>query len=469
MGLFGSIYVGKSGVSSMSYGIGVTADNLANLESTGFRGSRPLFEDFFARATSEAPPYDQTGLGARVKDIQILYHGGPIKQTDQPSDLAISGKGFFVVSDGQEIFFTRDGQFIPQKVENDQIRLRLPTGYDLLGWLCPEGNCEDLTAGNLVPIEFPQHISGQATSKVILQMNLDAGKPPEESNLDLYDKWDATQPIPLPQGAYDFKVAVPIFDSLGNRYKLNLYFDRTSESRVFEFLAAVDPSFDSRGSGRWRGALMSGKIRFGSLGQIKSLEELTYITDPTGTRVSLGPNDFSAEGFPLLNLNLDDQLLKIALDFGIAFKQEEASWQRLDDHASTAFASPYAVINQSSDGYPPGDFETLSIDEKGIINVVYTNQKSFSLARIPLALFGDLDLLERAGANLFKARKNTTPQFFAPGRNAPGAIFGGALEQSNVDIANEMIHLITFQRTFQSNARIITTADQMLEDFLRQV
>jgi len=470
MGLFGSIYVGKSGVSSMSFGIGVTADNLANLESTGFRGSRALFEDLFARATTEAPPYDEAGLGSRVKDVEVLYHEGPIQQTDQPTDLAISGKGFFVVSDGTTSYYTRDGQFLPREIEDGRLRLSLPTGYDLLGWLCPEGvDCESLTSGPLTPIEFPRYIQGQATEKILLQMNFDTSKPLEESNLDLYEKWDATQEEPLLDGAYDLRVKVPVYDHLGNLHQLDFYFDRTSENRVFEFLIGIDPAEDPRGSGRYAGALMSGRIRFGSLGQLEGLENLTYITDPSGTTASLTEADFSPEGFPLLRLNLDGELQEIALDFGTFFNAAEGSWERLDDHASTAFASPYAVINQNADGYPPGFFETLSVSEKGVLQVTYTNEQTFSLARVPLAIFGSPDELERAGGNLFKATNGATPEIFAPGKDAPGTIFGGALEGSNVDVANEMVRLITLQRAFQSNARIITTADQMLEDFLRQV
>ncbi len=470
MGLFGSIYVGKSGVTSMSAGMGITADNLANLESTGFRASRALFEDLFARATTEAPPYDQKGLGSRLKDVEVLYHEGPIKQTDQPSDLAISGKGFFVVSDGHEIFYTRDGQFLPREQEGGRLRLSLPGGYDLLGWLCPEGtDCESLTSGPLVPIEFAKYIPGRASTRITLQMNFDASKPAEETNLDLYQKWDATEEEPLPQGAYDFKAEVPVYDSLGNQHTLNFFFDRTAEERVFEFFVTLDPAADPRGSGRYQGALMGGKIRFGSLGQLEGLEDLFYVTDPTGTQTPLTTDDFSEEGFPLLRLNLDGTEQRIALDFGTFFDAAENSWKRLDDHASTSFANPYAVLNENVDGYPPGFFETLSVSEKGIISVRYTNQETFEVARVPLANFASPDELERAGGNLFKAFNGATPEIFAPGRTAPGAIFGGALEGSNVDLAQEMVRLITLQRTFQSNTRIITTADQMLEDFLRQV
>ncbi|WP_456370924.1 flagellar hook protein FlgE [Thermodesulfatator atlanticus] len=468
MGLFGSIYVGKSGVSSMSHGIGVTADNLANLESTGFRGSRALFEDFFARANTEAPPYDEKGLGSRVKDIEVLYNEGPIKQTGQPSDMAISGKGFFTVSDGENLYYTRDGQFLPREVEEGRMRLSLPTGYDLLGWICPEGvDCSTITSGDLTPVEFARYINGQATSKITIQMNFDTSKPAEETDSNLFDLWNANNSPPLEDGAYDFKVDIPVYDGLGNLHDLNLYVDRTSDPQVFEFLIGIPPEADPRGTGPYSGALMTGRIRFGYLGQLESLEDLQLVSDVSGTRTPL--NTYSDEGFPVFTVDFGAGPQQIALDFGTRFNVANNTWERLEDHASTAFASPYAVLNQNVDGYPPGFFETLNITEDGVLQISYTNNQTFDVARIPLALFGSPDELKRAGGNLFKAVAGTTPEMIPPGKSSPGAIFGGALEGSNVDVANEMVHLITLQRTFQSNARIITTADQMLEDFLRQV
>ncbi|OAG27134.1 flagellar hook protein FlgE [Thermodesulfatator autotrophicus] len=468
MGLFGSIYVGKSGVSTMSHGIGVTADNLANLESTGFRANRALFEDMFGNVNTQAPPYNEKGLGSRVKDIEVLYHEGPIKQTESPSDLAISGKGFFVVSDGKELFYTRDGQFIPRKLENGNLRLSLPTGYDLLGWNIPQGvDPESVTEGVLTPIEIPSYLDGQSSSKIVLQMNFDTSKPSEETESSLFDNWDANNDPPLSEENYDFKTQLPVYDSLGNLHNLSLYVDTTTEPRVFEFLVAMDPSQDPRGQGQYAGALFTGKIRFGSLGELEGLEDLELITDVNGTRTPL--NNFSEEGFPLFTVNFGSQSQEIALDFGVKFNSQTNSWERLDDHASTAFASPYAVLNQNIDGYPPGFFKNLAVSEKGIVQVTYTNNQEFSVARVPIALFGSPDELERAGGNLFKAIGGAEPEIFPPGKDSPGAIFGGALEGSNVDVANEMVRLITLQRAFQSNARIITTADQMLEDFLRQV
>lgn len=466
MGLFGSIYVGKSGVSSMSQGIGVTADNLANLESTGFRRSRSLFEDFFVRADTLAPPYHQRGLGSRVKDIEVLYQEGPIKQTDQPTDLAISGKGFFVVSDGENVFYTRDGQFLPREVGENRLRLTLPTGYDLLGWTCPEGiDCTAVPSGELTPIEFFRYIEGQATRKITLQMNFDTSQPAEGTDAPLLEAWDATGSPPLSEGAYDFKVDIPVYDTLGNSHHLTLFVDRTSDPQVFEFLLSMSPDEDPRGTGRYAGALMTGKIRFGNLGQLESLEDLQLITDVSGTTTPL--ENFSPEGFPVFTVDFGSGPQQISLDLGLYYDENNNIWHRLDDHASTAFSAPYSLLNQNVDGYPPGFFETLNITQDGILQISYTNNQTFSIARIPLALFGSPDELERAGGNLFKAL--IEPQVFIPGQNSPGAIFSGALEGSNVDIANEMIHLITFQRTFQSNARTITTADQMLEDFLRQV
>ncbi len=468
MSLFGTIYLGKSGINTMSRGLSVSADNVANLESTGFRASRALFEDLMLRATNEAPPGDQRGLGTTVEAVEVLYHEGPIKVTDNPTDLAITGKGFFTVSDGEDVFYTRDGGFILREVE-DTLRLSTPSGYDLYGWAVPQGtDGEAVTSGTLAPVEIPQYISGQPTSNIILQLNCDSSRPPETTNLTLLDKWDGTQEEPISSGGYELKVDLPVWDNIGQQHQLSLYLDRTDQARTFEFLVAMDPSEDWRGSGEYAGCLLSGLLHFGSLGDLESIDHLQLITSPSGDTTSLNPGDLP-NGLPAFTVNFTGTPQQITLDFGLYFDADAGQWQRVDNRVSTAFAAPFSVIYQYLDGYPPGTFKEIKVSEKGVVQAKYTNNQIFDMARIPLALFGSPDDLERAGANLFKAVAGAEPDYFAPDRNAVGTIIGGALEDSNVDLAQEMVHLITLQRAFQSNTRIITTADQMLDDFIRSV
>ena len=129
MSLLGTIYTGKSGVSTMSQGISVSADNLANMETTGFKANRPLFTDLLLSATSEAPPSCQRGLGTDVETVEVLYQEGPLQYTNNPTDLAVAGEGFFTVTDGKNVFYTRDGNFLLQKDEDGQLCLVSASGY----------------------------------------------------------------------------------------------------------------------------------------------------------------------------------------------------------------------------------------------------------------------------------------------------------------------------------------------------
>lgn len=470
MSLFGTIYLGKSGVTSMSRGISISADNVANLESTGFRANRPLFEDLFLSATTEAPPLDQKGLGTDLEAVEILYQEGPIRATDNPTDLAISGKGFFTVTDRKNFFFTRDGGFLLQEAAKEgYLKLATPSGYELCGWEIPEGmEGQDVTSGTLAPILIPKNMSGKATSEIVLQLNCDSSKPPEGENLTLLDKWDSSHPEePLGEGNYDLKVDLPLWDDLGTQHHVSLYIDRTAEPRTFEFLVALNPSEDWRGDGPYSGCLLSGLLHFGSAGQLESITNVQTIS-PDGTATELPPEDWPG-GFPAFTVNFTGTPQQITLDFGLQYESETGSWNRLEDHASTAYAAPFSVVYQHLDGYPSGRFQEINVDEKGVVRAQYTNQQTLEVARLPLALFGSADDLERAGGNLFQAVNGAEPEYFAPGKDAPGSIMGGALEGSNVDLANEMVHLITLQRAFQSNTRVITTADQMLDDFIRAV
>ncbi len=469
MSLFGTIYLGKSGVNTMSYGINVTADNVANLESTGFRASKPLFEDIFLSTCSEAPPYDQKGLGVNLKAIEVLYQEGPIQNTNNFTDMAIMGKGFFTVTDGERFFYTRDGCFLLQEAENGYLKISTPSGYDLCGWQCPQGvDASTIESGILAPIKIPSSVSGKGTSNIVLQLNCDVSTQPEEENISLLEKWNGLSSEPISPDAYDFKIDLPIWDDLGNQHTISMYIDNTDESQVFEFLVAIDPSKDWRGTGKYSGCLLTGLLNFDANGQLDSIENLTLITDPSGTTQNIDPSNLT-NGLPYFIVNFTGNEQEITLDFGVYFDNENNQWVTNQTRTSTAYASPFNVVYQYVDGYPAGVFESFHVTPEGVIEARYTNNQIFDIARIPLALFNSPDELERVGGNLFKSVKDAEPKYFPPGYDVPGIILGGALEGSNVDLANEMTQLIMLQRTFQSNVRVITTADQMLDDFIRSV
>ncbi len=462
MSLFGSIYLGSSGVFTNTRGMRVAADNIANLNTTGFKGSRPSFADMFTEAIGEVFGRER-GLGSILEKVEINFSPGSFNSTDIPTDLAIMGEGFFVVADSNdEIFYTRDGQFLLEETDQNTLRLVTPQGYRLLG-AAPDETPDNVES--LGTIEIPQTIPGRATETITLELNLDARKVGEGLSRTLLEAWDATNPEgPISPEDYEFVTDLRLYDPTGVEHQLTLYFDATERNNEYEVLLTLaNPEEDWRGTGRYAGALLWGTLQFGATGEITGAEFYTVEDVNTG---ALSPIDLLTTGRPQFTVNFTGVPQTVTLDLGFYF--DETGTLVRTPFSVHMYASPFAVLHQNQDGYPPGIFDRVEIDVEGRIRAFYTNQQALDIARIWLADFaGEEDSLKRAGANLFQALAGITPEIFAPGRSALGGITSGALEGSNVDLATEMVNLITLQRAFQSNARVITTADQMLEDFLR--
>jgi flagellar hook protein FlgE len=193
--------------------------------------------------------------------------------------------------------------------------------------------------------------------------------------------------------------------------------------------------------------------------------DFSQVSDPSGT---LSPLDLTTLGQPKFTLTVDGRTQDITLDLGFKVNPD-GSITRLN-YPTRLSANPFAQLYFSQDGYEEGVFDRIEvITEEGLIKAWYTNNKDLPVAKLFLADFnGYEESLEKVGNNLFRAKANATPFIFAPGAGERARILSGALETSNTDLAQEMVHLILLQRAFQSNSRVITTADQMLEDFLRQ-
>ena len=467
MGIFGTIYTCYSGVCTTTIGMKVTADNIANLNTTGFKGSRYEFANESIIATNEAF-IKEKGLGSKVKDIRTLYTQGGINTTDIPTDLAISGKGFFIVSDKNgDIFYTRDGQFFINQVDENHFALHNSIGLYLLG---ADPTAETADLASLRPYLIPKVMPPQGTSEINLQVIFDSRKPTEETNDPLWGNYDATQDVALNEGEYEFVWSLPIYDNLGAQRVLQLYADRTSNPNEYEVLVALeDPSLDGRGEGTYQGAFLYGILTFGGNGDIIDAS-FWEITSPSSFDPNLDPPlDLTTLGRPQFNLNIQGNTQTITLDLG--FKVEVDGSINRASYASKLLANPFVQLYYNQNGYSQGIFDKIEvITEEGLIRAWYTNGQNLEVAKIFLADFtGYEDSLIKIGSNLFLAREGITPFIFAPGFYERGRVISGALEGSNVDLAMEMINLIVLQRAFQSNVRAIVTADQLLEDFFNKV
>jgi len=399
----GVIHTALSALSSYDLMLQVTANNLANLNTPGFKSQSLHFLDTFYQ-TLQAPTVPigggqggknpiQVGMGVSFGAIITRLAQGTFAPTGMPTDMAIIGNGFFTVSKNGQVLYTRDGAF---RVDADGNLVHTGTGAFLLGWMADEaGNINPGSDLQQIKIPVGGALAARATTLVRFGGNLDA-------RLDV----GSTQTL-----------SFTIYDSQGNPHLVQVTLTKTAPN-------SWDWQAEFNGS-----VVGSGTIQFNEYGQWQS---------GTGT-ISL----------TLTNGALSPQ--SIQLDFSA-----------MNQLASTSTAS--AVFQ---DGFAAGVLETVSVDARGIIIGSFSNGVTRPLAQVAVAVFSNPEGLERVGDNMFKASGNSgLPRYLPPGVGGAGRIQASGLEQSNVDLARELTQVLIAQRSFQAAARTILAADEMTQEAL---
>ncbi|MDD9942992.1 MAG: flagellar hook protein FlgE [Myxococcales bacterium] len=428
MSILRSLQIGVAGLRAHSEALGVAGDNIANVNTVGFKRSRAEFEEMIGRSVSRYSPPKVAGGGSRIGNIEQMWSQGALLNTDAPTDLAIAGEGFFIVEgvhQGQDSrFYTRAGQFQidrdGQLVNSDGLVVQ---GYNVRSDGTIESAVSDLVvSSNTIP--------ASATTQVDLAVNLDAGE-------QVGPVFDATDPT----GTSNFATNVTVYDSLGAAHELTVFF-RKSASNAWEWHAMVD----------------DGELTGGTAGTLteQASGTLTFNTDGA----------LDTETTTASNWNFVDaaQNQAIAFDFGTSLTTDGGA-TGLD--GSTQFATANTTTGLSQDGFPAGSVSGLSISSDGMISGVFNNGQMRPLGRIALANFTNLHGLERSGQGLWSATDASGDVMVGnPDTGGRGSILSGSLEQSNVDLGNEFVNLISYQRGFQANSRVITTADDMYSELV---
>ncbi|HXG51835.1 MAG TPA: flagellar hook protein FlgE [candidate division Zixibacteria bacterium] len=411
----GSMFTAITALSAFGDWLAVAGNNIANLNTAGFRASRAQFEDLLPSVSGSV----ETGHGVRLGHVSKPFRQGALETTGTTTDLAIAGNGFFTVRDplSGASYYTRAGQFRPDA----DGRLVNADGMVLQG------------VGGDIVLSGATTLPGQATSRLALQFNLDPA---------------ATMPgTPFPSGpdaspaswlaASNFSAVTTIYDGLGKAHELTIVFRRETPSsweyRVLAPRRDLDTAAPSSTELRQAGA--PGLLRFDSSGQLDAAA--STITDITGLNwVGGGAQTLSAG----------------ALDFS----------------GTTQLAGPSALLAAVQDGSAPGALIGVQIDAQGLVSGRYSNGARQVLGALVLADFANVDDLEPIGETLFApTARSGAARTGAPGQGGFGDIVSGALEQSGVDLAMEFVSLIGSQRAFQVNSRILTTADQMYAEAAR--
>jgi flagellar hook protein FlgE len=428
-----AMYSGVSGLRAEGEALGVVGDNIANVNTTGFKAQRALFQDVLGHSILAGTSSSLPGSGVRVGDIQQMFTQGTLQNTGVSTDVALNGDGFFVVQgtvDGlSSNFYTRAGTFV---IDRDGY-LTNTNGLQVQGYAA---NGDGTFAASVSDIQAPTAaLPARATTEMEVTANLDA----TSTNLGALVPavaWDLQDPA----NTANFSTTMTTYDSLGTGHTVDIYFRKTADN-AWEYHAIADGAETTGGTAGTNVELGTGTLTFNTDGALAATGNLDITANFAGGAT---------------------QGQVITLDFGTSIA---AGGTGLD--GTTQFGSPSNVSSQSQDGYSSGDFSGVAIDGTGVVQGLYTNGQKIAMAQLAIAKFRSNDGLGRAGQNLWiETRESGTAAMGTAGSGGRGATSSGALEGSNVDLAEEFVGLIQHQRSFSANSKTITTADEMLQELI---
>ncbi|PIE59709.1 MAG: flagellar hook-basal body protein [Desulfobulbus propionicus] len=431
MGITSAMFSGVSGLNTNSKAMEVIGNNLANTNTIGFKSSRAVFSDLLSSSVSGSGGTSQVGRGVGLSSVDKVLSQGTFESTSSGTDVAIEGDSFFVVSalDDEMNYYTRAGAFS----FDDDGYLVNSEGYVVQGKAFDEDG--NLIAGDASNIQVTDLglSSAKATTEVTFETNLD-------SNSELVNNATFPNILPGDSDSYNYMTSCPVYDSLGEAHTISVYWRLADEAtNTWEMGYTVD--------GVGTGAVPDQAIAIAT--------PLDF--DPSGLI------DTNGDGNP--DGNADDPL-EIALNIadwgnGAALAQEITL-----KFNCTQYDSASVVIGQNQDGYAAGELTEVAINSDGVVIASYSNGEQTSIAQLVLAKFQNPGGLASAGSNLWEATTESgTIRVGLPGDEL-GTIFTNSLEQSNVDMSLEFVKMITTQRGFQANSKIISTIDEMLSELI---
>ncbi|MBW2145411.1 MAG: flagellar hook protein FlgE [Deltaproteobacteria bacterium] len=422
MGL-NSIYTGISGLNSYGTAMSVIGNNLANVNTVGYKASRVSFADILSQSLTGSSGQFQIGRGVQITSVVPQFSQGSFESTSSATDLAIDGDGFFMVRDPSGLFYTRAGQFI----FNEQGDLVSPDGFALQGWRLRDGNVSDVMGNiNITAISSAPRV----TSDVSLTINLDGAETQPAA------AWDAQDPY----NTSNYSTTLTVYDTLGEGHMLTIFFRRAAAANTWEYYALVDGN--DTGAGTQYEQVGDGTLDFTGDGALN--------LETVANQISVNWNN-GATVPQTIDVNFGESITEGGT--GLV--------------GTTQFAGESFTLYQTQDGYAAGNLVNISIDENGRISGLFSNGVSMEIYQIAVAGFESPWEMDMVGRNLYAATNESgQPIIGIPGTSGLGGIAANSLEMSNVDIATEFVNMIRTQQAFQANSRIITTTDQMLQELI---
>lgn len=468
-----SLYAGVSGLKNHQTRMDVIGNNIANVNTIGFKKSRVIFQDMLSQTMQNATAPTtkrggtnplQVGLGMTLASIDVLHTPGSSQSTGKNTDLSIDGDGYFMIGDGENTYYTRAGNF---DLDTNHTFFHGGSGLVAKGILADNTGIINPTA-LIENIYLERFVASpaRATTNVNFAKNIDSRVQPqiETSNCTHTNGSDTVVNVKVPfsnivvtdaggnqlvEGAADgysidyatgeltinanatdgdysisyftpnYSLSVLAYDSKGNTHTVNIHFAKIDHNE-WAVSTSIDNTFVSSGQGM-------------------------LVFDPnSGDLISSTVNN-TIQTIP----GADE------LNFSFNFKNIKE------------YAENFTITYTGQDGYSAGYLEEVSVDSSGIIKGSYSNGESRQLAQLTIATFTNPAGLTKVGNNLYTISNNSgKPDEGIPGASGRGTINPETLEMSNVDLSEEFVDMITTQRGFQANSRVITTSDQILEELV---
>ncbi len=401
-----SFSIALSGLNAASTDLNSTANNIANSSTTGFKSSRTEFAELFA-VSPQGTANTQTGNGVRVAAVAQQFSQGAIDVTGNSQDMAISGQGFFVVSENGALTYTRAGAF---QIDNSGFVVNSKNQH-LQAY--PPNGAGGFNTGGLADLQLKTSVSAPAaTTTANVLFNL-----PASATVPTVAPFDPTN-----VNTYNEATSLTVYDSLGAAHTSTLYFDKTATANQWNTRLYVDGN---------------------AVGVPQTLQYSTSgaLTTPAGGKVTF-PAYTPATGAAPLNLTFDVS-------------------------GTTQYGNSFSVNSVTQDGFTTGRLIGIDFDSTGVVQARFTNGRSTPLGQVALANFSNPQGLQQLdNTNWAETFSSGQPLNGQAGNSGLGLIQSGALEASNIDLTAQLVNMITAQRNFQANAQVISTTDQITQTII---
>ncbi|MDH4392897.1 MAG: flagellar hook protein FlgE [Aquabacterium sp.] len=420
-----SFQQGVSGLTASARNLEVIGNNVANASTIGAKMARAEFADVYARAISGGAA--AIGLGVSQTAVTQQFSQGSFKSTDGPLDMAINGSGFFQLKDlSGNNQYTRNGQF---KVDRDGF-ITNTQGARLLGY--PANDQGVLVPGQSQPLVLPTAgIKPSVTKAVALELNLDARA------TVTYDA-AVTPRIDFNNAkTYNNATSVNVYDSKGQEVSLTYYFQKSAADTWNVYAAANGAAVNPDGEGLPRA--------------------ISVLSFPTNGTSPINPDD---DTLPLELIPFD---VPATSNFQGAVT-EPIPGVELNLSTLTQYGAIFGVTNVTQDGFPPGQLNAIKIQPNGIVLATYSSGQSTPVGQVELATFRNVQGLQPLGGNVWGATFESGDAVpGTPGSGNLGVLQSGVVEESNVDLTQELVAMMVAQRIYQANAQTIKTQDSVLQ------